>query len=159
MGPIAACRAVYGANPFPEAVQIASYIRVHTSNDEKIAVLGSEPEIYFYSGRRSATGYIYTYGLMENQKYALKMQKEMAGEIEAAHPKYVVYVDVKTSWLRAPKSETFIFDWAQNYLERGYDLVNSGDIFTQPEHRLESESQAYSAGSASNVTVFKRRSQ
>ena len=47
MGPIAACRAVYGMNPFPEAVQIASYIRAHTSNDEKIAVLGSEPEYLF----------------------------------------------------------------------------------------------------------------
>jgi len=45
-------------------------------------VLGSEPQIYFYSGRRSATGYLYMYSLTEEQKYALRMQKEMIGEIE-----------------------------------------------------------------------------
>ena len=73
---------MYGLNPFPESIAIAEYIKAHSKEQDKIAVLGSEPQIYFYSNRHSATGYIYVYGLMEDQKYALKMQKEMAEEIE-----------------------------------------------------------------------------
>jgi hypothetical protein len=42
----------------------------------RIADLGSEPEIYFYAHLHSATGYIYTYGLMDEQKYAWTMQRE-----------------------------------------------------------------------------------
>ncbi|MBV9574624.1 MAG: glycosyltransferase family 39 protein, partial [Acidobacteriales bacterium] len=59
--PVTACRAVYGPNPFPEALEIANYIRSHSPPGSRLAVLGSEPEIPFYADRLSATGYIYTY--------------------------------------------------------------------------------------------------
>jgi hypothetical protein len=40
---------------------VASYLKEHTEPEDHLAILGSEPQIYFYSGRKSATGYIYTY--------------------------------------------------------------------------------------------------
>src|SRR5439155_711705 len=58
-------RATYGTNPFPEAPVIAQRIADDTLPEDRVAVLGSEPEICFYARRRSATGYIYMYGLME----------------------------------------------------------------------------------------------
>jgi len=51
---------------------------------ERIAVLGSEPQIYFYAKRRSATGYIYTYPLMEPQPYSKQMATEFKQEVEGA---------------------------------------------------------------------------
>jgi len=86
-------------------------------------VLGSEPELFFYAQRRSATGYIYTYGLVESQPLALQMQKEMIAEIEAAKPKYVVFANVRCSWLTLPESETEIFRWAGDYLDQNYQIV------------------------------------
>mgnify|MGYP003299295094 CR=1 FL=1 len=74
MGPLFACRSMYGANPFPEALKIAEYLRNHSSPAARIAVLGSEPEIYFYAARHSATGYIYMYPLMEPQPFAERMR-------------------------------------------------------------------------------------
>src|SRR5206468_6071143 len=74
-------RLINGTNPFPESIKIGEYIRSQTNPDDKIAVLGSEPQIYFYSKRLSATGYIYTYALMEPQPYAHQMQEEMIHEI------------------------------------------------------------------------------
>jgi hypothetical protein len=68
--PEQACRSVYGANPFPESVEIARHIAEHCPQQARIAVLGSEPQIYFYSHHRAATGYIYTYPLMEPQPFA-----------------------------------------------------------------------------------------
>ena len=55
--PIQASRAVYGLNPFPESLEVARYLREHTSPTERIAVVGSEPQIYIYARRRGATGY------------------------------------------------------------------------------------------------------
>jgi hypothetical protein len=66
-------RAQYADHPFLEAPGIARYLNAHTSPDDRIAVLGSEPEIYFYAQRKSATG-IYTYALLESQPYAARMQ-------------------------------------------------------------------------------------
>ena len=92
VSPVDACRIIYPENPFAESIRIADYLRQHTSPNDTIAVLGSEPQIYFYSHRHSATGYIYTYGLMEPQKYAQQMQQEMIREIEGTSPKYLVSV-------------------------------------------------------------------
>ncbi|MGH8023058.1 MAG: ArnT family glycosyltransferase, partial [Limisphaerales bacterium] len=99
-GPAAVSRAIYGMNPFPEAVEIGHYLSTHCPSNGRIAVLGSEPEIYFYSRRRAATGYIVTYALMERQPYAARMQKEMISQIEKARPDYVVFVHVPVSWLQ-----------------------------------------------------------
>ncbi len=120
MNPSDAARSEYGANPFPEAMEVAHYLRQHSPADSRIAVFGSEPEIYFYSGRLSATGYIYSYGLMESQKYAGRMQHEMAHEIERSEPEYVVYVHCPLSWLRSKQSDPWIFSWADRYLNERY---------------------------------------
>jgi len=120
LSPIEACRRIYPESPFPESLRVAEYVREHTRPDDTIAVLGSEPQIYFYSQRRSATGYIYAYGLMEPQKYARQMQEEMMGEIERARPMYLVSVVVNDSWLWRPGSERLIFDWANQYTAQNY---------------------------------------
>jgi len=127
VSPNQACATIYPENPFFESVRIGDYLRDHTGPDDTIAVLGSEPEIYFYSNRHSATGYIYTYGLMEPQKYAQQMQREMIREIEDARPKYLISVAMAYSWLRRPDSEPSIFTWANEYMAQNYvvdSLVN-----------------------------------
>ena len=121
--PAEASRAIYGTNPWPESVEIARYIRARTGPDDTIAVLGSEPQIYFYSGRRSATGYIYVYGLMEPQPYAHRMQLEMIREIERARPKFIVNVVIGSSWLRRADSDPTLFDWQRGYLPAHYQLA------------------------------------
>jgi len=118
--PAQVSRMVYAGSAFPEALRIAEYLREHTTVDDTIAVLGSEPEIYFSSHRHSATGYIYTYPLMEPQKYARQMQEEMISEIERANPKYLVSVVMNDSWLSRPGSDPLIFSWANEYIAKNY---------------------------------------
>lgn len=118
--PIAACRSIYSVtDPFPEAVSLSSYIKQNSEPTARVAVLGSEPEIYFYSSRHSATGYIYTFGLMENQKFADAMQREMISEIESAEPEFMVYQPA--TWPMEPGSPKY--DWTTHYLGGNYDLL------------------------------------
>ena len=104
-------RSIYGPEPFPEARAVGEYLRAHTAPADRIAVLGSEPEIYFYANRRSATGYLYAYPLMEPQKFATRMQQEMIREITSARPKYLVIVNVGSSWGSFPESDRTILEW------------------------------------------------
>jgi len=126
--PAQVSRAIYGGNPFPESPEIARYIAARTAPDDRIAVLGSEPQILFYSRRRSATGHVYTYGLVEPQPLAHTMQEQMAREVEAARPAYFVWVLVPTSWLLRPESDKWILRWAQDYVSREYELVGQVQI-------------------------------
>jgi hypothetical protein len=131
--PVEAGRMIYPESPFQQSVRISEYIREHTNPNDTIAVLGSEPQIYFYANRHSATGYIYTYGLMEPQKYASQMQREMIHEIERAHPKYLIFVGMSDSWLKRPGSEQLIFSWAHDYIPLNYSVTGLVDL-SAPDH-------------------------
>jgi len=116
-------RIVYGDNPFIESVEIGKYLAANCAPTGKIAVIGSEPQIYFYAKRRSATSYIYTYALMEPQPYASQMQREMIEEIEKGAPDFVVFVHVPTSWLMRESSSREIFEWFDRYRASHLDLL------------------------------------
>ncbi|HYL78595.1 MAG TPA: glycosyltransferase family 39 protein [Bryobacteraceae bacterium] len=134
MSPAEAYRMIYGANPFQETVEVARYIRNNSSDDSRVGILGSEPEIFFYAHRHSASGYIYMYSLMEFQPYALTMQHEFTEEIEAARPEYVVMVNHISSWLASPFSEKLVFKWWQNYGPIHYTPVGLVE-FVSPDQR------------------------
>ena len=129
--PVGLCKAIYGTNPFTESVEIAKYIKANSSDTDKIAVLGSEPQIPFYADRKSATGHIYTYGLMEIHDYNLKMQEEMISEIEKSKPLYMVFCNIPFSWLSKPNSPKRIFDWYGKYSQDNYNVVGMVDIPNQ----------------------------
>ncbi len=158
MTPLQACRELYDRNLFPEAIPVAAYIRAHSTKDARIAVLGSEPEIYFYADRHSATTYIYTYGMMEDQPYALTMQNEMIREVEAAAPQYVVRVVAYESWLQDAHSPTRIFDWWSQYGPRHYRRVGVADSLTNDhtEYRWDEAAESYHPQSRYYLEVFRR---
>jgi len=131
--PVEASRLTYGVNPFPEAVQVADYIRERSGPDDRIAVIGSEPEIYFLAARRAATGYIYTYALLESHPFAAKMQAAMKAEIESAAPRFLVYVNVAASWLIGPGSDRTILKWSKRYFEAHYERVGLVEILSETE--------------------------
>jgi hypothetical protein len=153
-------RTTFGTNPFEEAVAIGKYIRERTGDADTIAVLGSEPEIYFYAGRRSATGYIYTYPLMEPQPYAHAMQAEMQKEIETAHPKYLVFSRIDVSWLASKESDQSIVRWTDRYIRSCYDTVGVADVVDDNVRRVAWDEglRGFTPASADLVFTCRRKS-
>jgi len=150
-------RMVNGTNPFPESIKIGEYIRAQSSPSDTIAILGSEPQIYFYAQRRSATGYIYTYSLMEPQPYAHLMQQEMIGEIETARPKFLVLVVVNKSWLAGSDSDQTIFRWADRYCEANYEEVGLINISDQGTDYYFSGTPPGVTPTAEHILIFRRK--
>jgi len=160
LAPAQASRAVYGLNPFPESVEIGRYLATHCPPEDRIAVLGSEPQIYFYGRRRSATGYTCTYPLMEPQPYALEMQQEMIRQIENARPEYVVFVHVSASWLQYRDSTTLILDWFGHYQREHLQLVGLVEIWPRAPtqyHWFEPPATNVQTTAEDWLAIFKRR--
>ena len=155
--PVLACQSVYEENPFAEAVVVGEYLKSHASLGARIAVFGSEPEIYFYAHRHSATGYIYTYSLMEEQPYALEMQKEMIAEVEAARPEFVIFVNVPESFGRLPGSKPQIFAWAGTYLPSHYERVGVVDMNDPSDYVWGDDAKTYRRQSLLFIDVLKRK--
>ena len=156
--PMVASHKVYDQDPFPEAVLISDYLRAHVPANARIAVLGSEPEIYFYTHMHSATGYIYTYGLMEDQKYALQMQYQMIHEIEAARPEVLVFVNLYSSWDTGPNSSQLIYQWARQYIAEHYNVCGVVDVpMNRWNYRWGAAAKTFTPKAYSAVLVFTRK--
>jgi hypothetical protein len=127
---------IFGDDPFAEAVTVGDYIKAHSSEQETVAVFGSEPEICFYSARHCASSYLYMYPLMEKQRYAGQMQIDMMRQVQETRPRFLVYVDAVRSWATKPSfeenPELLRMTWA--YAQSNYELVDQVPIAGDPEH-------------------------
>jgi 4-amino-4-deoxy-L-arabinose transferase-like glycosyltransferase len=135
MDALAVVQATYGVSAFAPAMEMADYIRNNSPETARIAVLGSEPEIYFYAKRHSATGYLYMYSMIEQQKYSARLREGMMRELEANRPDYLVYVDVWDSWgdRDGPQAAGFLA-WLQEYMNENYERVGVADIGDQTRY-------------------------
>jgi hypothetical protein len=123
----------------------------------RVAVLGSEPEIYFYSHRRAATGFIYAYPLMEETDLALKLQEQMIDELERARPEYMVYVDHPYSWRPRPRSPQRVFEWWKACWATELDLVMTAQLAEGAASGADLDKPAKQSSPASHILVFRRR--
>jgi len=128
LGPHAASRALHGANPFPEAAAVGAWLREHSEPGDRIAVLGSEPEIYFYARRRAATPYVYAYELVQPHPYAARMQSELIERLEADPPRFVVFVNVGLSWQPAPGVRNRVLEWYRARVPGSYTQVGQVNL-------------------------------
>jgi 4-amino-4-deoxy-L-arabinose transferase-like glycosyltransferase len=156
--PTQVSRALYAASPFPEALEVGHYLKARTTPTDTIAVLGSEPEIFFYAGRRSATRHIYMYWLMEMHPFARAMQAELIAEIERARPAYLVYVRTDSSWHRSARSDRLIFDWIARFVPAHYERVGQVDILGPREtrYRWDADVAALDVTSSTHLVVLRR---
>jgi len=156
MTPAQATRDTYGPNPFNESLKIAEFIKENSKEGDQIAILGSEPQIFFYSGHRSASGYIYMYPLMENHDFALQMQKEFIQEVEKNEPKFMIFVRIPISWFQEEDSQKLIFDWFVKY-KKNYQRVGMIEIFKESSQYSWSPNIIWPPTSPFWIEVLKRK--
>lgn len=152
-------RRVYGLNPFVESEAIGDFIRRKTNEGDKIAVIGSEPQIYFFAKRLSATGFIYMYPLMEDHDYNLEMQEQMIEEIETGDPEVIVMVDITASWLKKPSSPIRIFQWMiRKASDENYRLLGTVEIFSDATlYKFSNIAMEDSRESKYRVRIYKKK--
>ncbi len=155
----AICRLVYSINPFPEAVIVAKYLRQHTQPHEKIAIFGSEPEIYFLADRPPAMPYFYVYEMMKPHPFAKKMQHEAIHCIETSRPSWVVFVNIPLSWLRHPDSDPTFVHWFPSYLHQHYLLEGVVDLVSPIKTMFYwgNDARAYHPKSPYTLLIFMRK--
>lgn len=148
---------IYHLDPVLETPVIAEYIRENSSADARIAVMGSEPQIYFHARRHSATGYLYTYALMEAQPFALQMQREMISEIEASRPEYLVWVTAANSWNIRTNSDRTIINWFFQYAQSHYERVGIADIHSAAQSFFLWDADAKNYQGEPDLALFRRK--
>lgn len=126
--PTEVLRATYGFNPFPESKIIADYINERSTETDQMVVLGSEPQIYFYTNLKSPSRHRYTEYLSNPTPLSLQFQKELMADVEREKPKYILYFNHQTSWALQSGTHRDILDWINAYVFRQYEIIGISDI-------------------------------
>jgi TM2 domain-containing membrane protein YozV len=152
-------RKMYFPNPFADAEQIGDYLRSQTGPGDKISILGSEPEILYRAGRKSASPYLFMSSFTNPPGRGLEMEQEMLAGIEHASPAYIVYVRQPFSWRARTEAETYITDWAGGYLQKNYELEGMAEMHSPSETRFRwgADARSAPAGAVGSVLIFRRR--
>ena len=154
-------RKAYLMNPFVEAPVIASFIKERTRSNEPIFVFGSEPEIFFYARRQSASRYIYTYPVLTVAPDSGPRRLEYFGSFFQTRPRMVIFVDLPTSLSEFPRTVwgPFLQD-AVNFLRDQYQpiaVLPITEAKRSPRLILGEEARRFPVGSEFAIYIFERR--
>ena len=113
----------YPLEQFPAYRTFARDITAHLQTNDRVAIFGSEPELLFYTGLHSVTGYLYAYPFQENQPYHTRMFAEYIREVETAHPEVLIVVANHNSWTGPVLAGSDpVWQWLARY-QQSYELV------------------------------------
>jgi 4-amino-4-deoxy-L-arabinose transferase-like glycosyltransferase len=125
MNPDAVSRQLYFPDRFSFGASeaVAAYLKAHLGQEEKVAVVGSEPQLYFYLDRPAPTRFIYLYYLTERHALTEAMRGEFTSEIETSQPRYLVYSPSCTSELVWEPARVKLYEWYERYVQAHYRIV------------------------------------
>ncbi len=121
-------RAVYGNNPFPEAMEIGDFINANSKPEDGLVLMGSEPEIYLYTNKKCPSRHAYFSFLVDNVPQHKMWQREFVSDVEKAKPKYLVYFNHPISLFVQPNTDKYVFDWMKQYVDSNYKLIGIVDM-------------------------------
>lgn len=123
-------RQVYGLNPFPESKVIADKLNTMLRPEDKIAVFGTEIQMYFYTNKISPSRFAGSGALLEFPvAKADDWQKEFINDVEKANPRFLVFYSHAISWLANPKVNNLIFPWFDKFSAEKYNLIGYADMY------------------------------
>lgn len=114
---------IYGSNPFPEAPALGAWLAARAADDDRIFIYGSEPQLLFYARRPSASRYIFVYPMMMPLPASAARQQETLAALDAAAPRFIVGVFVRTSTLEQPGTPPDLEHGLRERIERDYEIA------------------------------------
>lgn len=121
-------RQVYGGNPFLEAAEIGKYINKVAKPEDKLVVIGSEPQIYIYTNKTCPSKHAYFAALVADVPEHREWQREFVKSVEAAAPEYLVFFRHGISLFVQPDTDNYIFEWLNKYVTENYHVVGLADM-------------------------------
>lgn len=112
----------YHLPTFVQARGVGDYLRTQASPSATLFIVGSEPEIFFYSGLESATKVYYIYPLVSSTRMLGTLRQQTLAELVLRPPDYMLLVnDPYSLSLKTVAADTFVSDLLDRF--SSYRLV------------------------------------
>lgn len=143
-------------SPLLEIEWLGGWLRKRTQPADSVWVFGSEPALYVYAGRRSATRHDFVYPLTMFPRSPEPLEAELAA-LRAAAPKYVVYANQPMSTLIGSRLGLEFRDAVREWLAADYSLEGYVEVARDPTPPSVIPAAAPDWRSLNRLYVYRRR--
>jgi hypothetical protein len=113
-------RKMYPHEFFNDIKRFGAFLDEKLPQNDRIGLFSSDPQWWFYAHRAGASGFLYSYPLLENQPYAQRMTDTYIAEMEKNNPEWLLYSYIG-KWADNEKTLTQIDNWFDNKI-KSYDI-------------------------------------
>jgi 4-amino-4-deoxy-L-arabinose transferase-like glycosyltransferase len=152
-------RMVYGDNPFTELRMLSEHFKKIIAKNDKVAVLGGEPQVYNYLNKPSISRHIFMTNLVNSHERQADLKKEFIRDVETARPEYIYFIFHPYSWVMTEGKDQSIYNWAYSYVQSNYKPIGIADLLPgQAPYMTVNEQQlaSYQPRSDRYVYIYKR---
>jgi len=89
--PLELSKWVYRTSNLPEAMLVAEKVKQYSQPGDRIFIAGSEPQIYYFSERRSVSRFDMTYPFSIDTPWSESYQRQAIAELERDKPQLIVF--------------------------------------------------------------------
>jgi hypothetical protein len=152
-------RKVYGLDFFNATRIAGEFIAANSKRDSKVAIFGAEPEIWFYSKRLAASGYLYVYPLLENQRFAPSMRKQFYEEIKNSRPDILVYTSNEGTWYAGESAAKEIYNWYRQYRDSSFKRIALIDMpWSGPsQYYFNEDTSVHPVNEENYIEIYRRK--
>jgi hypothetical protein len=101
---------IYGKNPNIAVKHVTDYLKKILKKDDQIYVFGSEPQVYFETGKVPPLRHVYVAFAFQPVPTDTIFQKEILSFLQDGKPEYIVHVQNSLSVLLHPKSSKKLYE-------------------------------------------------
>lgn len=152
---------MYRDEYFNEMRQLGEKLPSLMSATGKIGLLCSEPEIAFYAHKKLASGYLYHYPLLENQRFAPQMAAEYIAEMQASPPEIFLFSTTINGIDPYPNIQAVLKTletWRQSFVQN-YEVIGKIYLWDKDhaELRLATEGGDLTNEAKTLMYIYKRK--
>jgi Dolichyl-phosphate-mannose-protein mannosyltransferase len=122
----------YHWNGFPELEAIALELNRRLKPGETVGILGSEPQVNYYTDTEHCSAQLYMYPLIRPHAQSLAFQQQFLRELATCNPAYLVVTTSEASWMPGFAETDFFKKQLFPLATSQYELIGRANIGQSP---------------------------
>lgn len=146
-------------NYFYAHMQIGDILNAEMKPQDQLMVLGSEPQLYLYTKKKSPTRHFYTSFTSKVIPDAELWEQEVIDDIKESNPEYMVFFVEPFAWMFEENSPRKLYKWAYSLVTRNYTPIAYVELkpYSETEIITGAAAQDYEPTSKHYVIISKRK--
>ncbi len=148
----------YHWNGFTEIKAISTELKKRLKPGERIAILGSEPQINYYTGTEHCSPQLYMYPLIREHARRAQFQQQFLKNLTDCDAEYLVLTSSEASWMPGFTETPFFKRDLFPRVSANYDLIGRANIGQVPLSIVWDEAlKTHQPPQCPPILVFKRK--